>query len=266
MRTGRWDVTLVELKLFDAVIGGFLANAPDPNEPVRVAVNVLLLRRPGQIILVDTGTGVLAELVDGLHMDLAGALSAHSVMPEDIDLIVLSHLDGDHVGGALKGRWPDALSPAFPRARVLASETEIEWSRKGGSGTPGGPVEGGPTAVEALASVLEPVADNAEVAPGVHLRSAPGHTPGHSILEIDGPEPLVFAADVIHTVAVVEAPQVVVPDRNQTLGLETRRRLLNEWADLRLNVYATHIPGASPARVHRVAAGFKWVPRGLTLD
>jgi len=254
---GNWAVTVLELKQFEAPLSAFVVDA-DPGVRVRVAVNALLLQRRGQTIIVDTGTGVMAHLIDGLQMDLDAALRAHRVKPSDIDLVILTHLHGDHVGGALHGSWPDDLRPAFPNARVVAPAVEVEWSRGGGSGRSN---EGGPVAVAALAPVLVAVADDVEVAPGVRLRPAPGHTPGHSVVEVDGREPLVFAADLIHAIELVERPQAVVPDIDQALGLETRRRLLNEFADRGVDVLATHIPGPAPARVERSGSGFKWVPR-----
>jgi len=128
---GDWAVTVLELKQFEAPLSAFVVDA-DPGVRIRVAVNALLLQRRGQTIIVDTGTGVMAHLIDGLQMDLDAALRAHRVKPTDIDLVILTHLHGDHVGGALHGSWPDDLTPAFPNARVVASAVEVEWSRAEG--------------------------------------------------------------------------------------------------------------------------------------
>jgi glyoxylase-like metal-dependent hydrolase (beta-lactamase superfamily II) len=257
MHNGNWEATLLELKRFDPPLSHFVATT-GPAEIIHAAVNVLLLRRPGETVLVDTGTGVMAELVDGLHMDLMNALRLQGVTPHDVDLVVVTHFDGDHVGGAMKGTWPDDLTPAFPRARVLASTAEIEWSRRGASGRP---FEGGPIAVEALAAVLETVDGEAEIATGIRLRPAAGHTPGHSVIEVDRRVPLVFTGDLIHAISLAENPRVAVHDRDQTVGLETRRRLLTEFADRQVDVLASHIPGPAPARVERADDGFRWVAR-----
>lgn len=252
-----WAVTVLELKQFEVPLSEFVVNA-DPGIKIRAAVNALLLQRRGQMIIVDAGTGVMAHLIGGLQTDMEAALRAHRVKLSDVDMVILTHLHGDHVGGALRGSWPDDLSPAFPNARVVVPAVEVEWSRGGGSGHSN---EGGPVAVAALAPVLVAVAGDVEVAPGVRLRPAPGHTPGHSIVEIDGREPLVFAADLVHAIELVEQSQATVPDLDRALGLETRRRLLNEFADRSVDVLASHIPGQIPARVERSGNGFRWVPR-----
>lgn len=225
---------------------------------MRVAVNALLLQRRGQMIIVDAETGVMVHLIDGLQMDLDAVLRAHRVKPSDIDLVMLTHLHGDRVGGALRGSWPHDLRPAFPNARVDVSAVEVDWSRGGGSGRIN---EGGPVAVAALAPVPVAVVGDVEVAPGVRLRPAPGHTPGHSVVAVDCRESLVFAGDLIHAIELVERPQAAIPDLDRALGLETWRRLLNEFADRGVDVSASHIPGQAPARVEQLGSGFRWVPR-----
>jgi glyoxylase-like metal-dependent hydrolase (beta-lactamase superfamily II) len=251
---GEWEVELVELLRDERTVAG-LAATP-------FAINVLLLRRDGLTALVDTGSGVMGPVMSNqlgvaLTTDLAAALHARAVSVQDVDMIVLTHLDGDHVGGALAGEWPWHVRPAFPAARVLVSRVEVEAARAIRDPSV---FEGGPAAVAGLEPVLEMVEDGAEVAPGIRLRRAAGHTPGHSIVEVAGDPPLVYSADVFHAIQQLAEPRATRADRDQEVGLATRCRVLSELAESEALVHAAHVPGPRPARVARLDGGYRWVP------
>jgi len=250
---GEWQVDLVELLRDERTVARL------PGTPF--AINVLLLRREGLTAVVDTGSGAMGPVMTATTgtpfvTELEPALSRHGVGPEDVDLILLTHLDGDHVGGALAGEWPGAARPAFPAVRVVASRVEVEAARSTAE-----PLvyEGGPAAVAALEPMLETVEDGDEVAAGVRLRLAPGHTAGHSIFEVAGERPLVYSADVFHTTRQLPEPAPASGDRDPELGLETRRRVLAELAERDALVYAAHQPGPNPGTIERHGAGYRWV-------
>ena len=105
---------------------------PDDQNRIPVAITSLLIRSEGQLILIDTGYG--RKLSDkmwrnaGLERpqgDLLDALARLGVQPEDIDLVLNTHLHLDHCGGNTI-LHNDTLVPTFPNARYLIQR--LEWA------------------------------------------------------------------------------------------------------------------------------------------
>jgi glyoxylase-like metal-dependent hydrolase (beta-lactamase superfamily II) len=245
MESGGWEITLVDT-------GVVPIDADDMGPPGTFTqtyegpVNVLVLRGHGQTVLVDAGSGPLISIWPGA---IAWPVAAEP------DLLIATHLDWDHFGGFVTGTWPDELEPAYPGRRVLAPVEAVAAARAGG----GDDENTAPPVVAALdaAGLLEGYADGTEPAPGLRLRSAPGHRIGHSILEVG--ESFVFAVDVFQHPLHVEHPEWDTAfDEDPEIGLETRLALLSEFADSGAIVAVAHIP--EPGRVERAGDGFRWVP------
>ena len=109
------------------------------------------------------------------------------------------------------------------------------------------------------ASVVETVADGAEALPGVRARSAPGHCPGHCVLEVEGHEGvLLHLADVIHHPLHVEHPGWdQLYDRRPEEALATRVALLAEAEARGAVILASHID--RPGRIERRDGTATWV-------
>jgi glyoxylase-like metal-dependent hydrolase (beta-lactamase superfamily II) len=247
VESGDWHATLLDVGMVP-IDSKYLGPAGAFSGRLESPVNVLLLRGHGRTILVDAGSGALVALWPGAT-DLLGEL-----LDAPPDLLVATHLDFDHAGGYVTGTWPDALAPAFPGVPVLAPAEAVADARR----DPGAE-EPAPRVVATLDApgLLDVYEDGYEPAPGLRLRSAPGHRAGHSILEIG--DALVHAADVFHHPLHVEHPEWdTASDSDPGLGLETRSALLLELADRDAVVVVSHIDG--PGRIERGAGGFRWEP------
>jgi glyoxylase-like metal-dependent hydrolase (beta-lactamase superfamily II) len=191
----------------------------------------LLIRTAGPLVLVDAGIGPeLAkewELPAGHAVD---ALSAASVSPEDIDVVAVSHGHPDHVGG-LSGAAGGERVPTFPRARVVVSCMEWEFfTGPDGLAYDADDVEVFRTRLEPSreAGLLDIVDPGEEIAPGVRLVSAPGHTPGHCGVEIasEGERAVYIGDAMLHPVEVEHPEWTGTSDYDRSLTEATRRELL----------------------------------------
>jgi glyoxylase-like metal-dependent hydrolase (beta-lactamase superfamily II) len=235
-----YEVTLLCVGSLDFEAGTVL-----PEAAATVPVNVLLLRGHGETLLVDAGSGPADVLWPGAA-GLDDALRGVGRGANDVDAVVLTHLDFDHAGGALAGRWRDDLRPAFPRAIVSAVDLDVVrssdlWLAK--------------HVLELYEPLgLELVGDGEEFRPGLRLVSAPGHRPGHCLLLVG--DDLVYCADVLHHEAHVEHPEWAGHfDGDRALALETRRAWLARLAETGTPAVFSHV--ATPGRV---LPGGRWAP------
>jgi glyoxylase-like metal-dependent hydrolase (beta-lactamase superfamily II) len=236
----------------------------DP-EAVPGGVHCLLVRHPGGTVLVDVGCG--SVMGPG-----AGRLVAHldglGLTPADIDAIVITHLHPDHIGGLLGERG----AAMFPNATFHVSEVEASFWADSPSLARAGVDAGMKDAMRgaasgALAAIdgrVERFAAGAELLPGVRTLDLPGHTPGHTGLQLDdGGRTLVFIADVLHN-APMQLPNPgwhVAFDVDSVQAAATRGRLLDRAATERLLLCGSHLPFPALGHVARDGAGgYRWVP------
>ena len=202
MEANGWTLSLLEVGILPMEAAD-LAPEGVLSSPVRTPVIAVLLRGHGRTILVDAGAGHFATSWPGATDELRARLAAEGATP---DVVIITHLDFDHSGGLVSAGESDRLEPAFPGVPVLAPAAAVAEARRDAAD------EGlAPRVIAALdqAGLVEGYEDGDEPAPGLRLRSAPGHRVGHSILEIGAS--LVHSADLVHHPLQVEHPSGIGP-------------------------------------------------------
>jgi glyoxylase-like metal-dependent hydrolase (beta-lactamase superfamily II) len=210
--------------------------APDERNRVRLALNVALVETGGKRVLIDTGIGDKSgdkerELYGiDRSQTLLAALAALGVQPEDVDVVVNSHLHFDHAGG--NTRIVDGRPvPTFPKARYVVQMGEWEDATHPHERSRASYIETDYVPI-AEAHQLDLVQGEVEVAPGVRVVPAGGHTAYHQMVVIeDGGETLLVPTDLVPTTAHLPLPWITGFDLFPVGTLQAKRRLLEGAAE-----------------------------------
>jgi len=224
-------------------------------DAVRVEQNCLLLETDRRRVLFDNGLG--SEKLYGPDSgQLLASLAEAGVDPAAIDALVLTHAHSDHCWGTIG----DDGTPNFPNATIYISQAEMDYWE---SEPPGERRERSIAGVRRhllpLRDRMRFIRDGEEFLPGIQAWHTPGHTPGHMAFLFAGGWCL--TGDVAFhdplSYAFPEAESVFDVDRS--LGVATRRRLLERLADENLQVIGYHHPWPGLGRVERVADSYRFM-------
>jgi glyoxylase-like metal-dependent hydrolase (beta-lactamase superfamily II) len=200
-----------------------------PSGGWRLHVRCTLIRAAGRVILVDTGVGTQdAPAFDWFLRPgaLLRELAADGLDPADVDTVVLTHVHDDHVGGTVVG-----TTPAFPNARYLLHRSDREAQRAwAAENDEDRAIDQALLVPLERAGVLDLLDGETSVADGVRIRPAPGHTPGHQVVEItSGGERGLISGDTFNLpVQLSESGWHSSSDHDPSVAGQTRRRLCAE--------------------------------------
>lgn len=233
------------------------------------SVHAWLIRTERHTILVDCCAGNHKERpwtprFHRLDTPFIQRLTAAGVAPEQIDIVLCTHLHADHVGWNTRlrdGRWV----PTFPNARYLFSRIEGEyWDAARNPALAADPRRA--VYADSVLPVIE--SGQAQWLDGSHaiddmlrVEPAPGHTSGHAVLELGGRDACgVFCGDVIHHPLQIYAPHWNhMADEAPQIAARTRRRVLEQCAETGALLFPTHFGAPHVARIEHGAAGFSAV-------
>jgi glyoxylase-like metal-dependent hydrolase (beta-lactamase superfamily II) len=254
---------------------------------LRQSIHTWLVRTPTRVILVDTGAGndkdrPKVPSMNHLNVPFLDRLKAAGVRPDEVDLVLLTHLHVDHVGWNIRkvdGRWV----PTFPNARYIFSGRErgyfaalaasdgsdvaiLEQAKLGAMPHPEileiheGVYEDSVLPVIEAGLAREIVVDGTEVAEGFSFLSVPGHSIAHACIRFNSRgEQALFWGDVMH-----HPLQFARPDWNSVFcefpdaARKARRWTMNHAAETNALVFTTHFPESSVGLVSREGDRFTW--------
>lgn len=201
--------------------------------------------------IVNTGSEVV--LFDtGLNgAGISGALAAAGYAAEDVDVVVITHMHGDHIGGLMTDG-----APTFPNARYVTGSAEFNhWDSTDNERFAG--------MVKPLAEKMTFLDDGGSVASGITAMAAFGHTPGHMtyMLESEGEQVLIFGDTANHYVWSLGYPDWEVRfDMDKSAAAATRRRVLGMLAADKVPFIGYHMPFPALGYVAPRDDGFRYVP------
>lgn len=228
-------------------------------------LNVAVVRRGGQTILIDAGLGADPDLDLPRAGQLVKRLEAAGIDLGSVTDVVLTHMHMDHIGGLLVGGVKERLHPDL-RIHIAAAEVAF-WESP--DFTRASMPPGFPDALRSAAkrfmneyrSHLQLFDEAYEVAPGVVISRTGGHTPGHSVVRLaSGSDRLTFAGDAVFPVGFDQPDWHNGFEHDPEEAARVRIRLLRELAATGEQLVATHLPFPSVGRVAIDGDHFRWVP------
>ncbi|MGB7217713.1 MAG: methylmalonyl-CoA epimerase [Vicinamibacterales bacterium] len=174
------------------------------------------------------------------HLD--HTLAEAGVSPEEIDIVLASHLHFDHAGGFTTRDASGRLRPRFPRAQYVVRRGEWEDATHPNARNRASYLLDN-YAPLAEAGVLQLVDDDQTIMPGVKVRRTGGHTPHHQIILIEsGGKSAAFVADLIPTTAHVPDAWVMGYDLNPLETMTAKQRFEKEAIEKDTLVFFEHDP------------------------
>ena len=241
-----------------------LAKAALPTDFVSIPLTVTVLKVGDRLILVNSGSGGQWQPTAG---KLHGNMKAAGIDPAQIRTILVSHFHPDHIYGLME---KGTNNPVFPDAEIIVSGPEYRWW------TEPGRVEKLPEGRKALGQRIQAVfptwknftliEGEKEVAPGIRLVNAPGHTPGHSAFLVgSGNQQLMISNDTAYVPALL-APHPEwqgAYDQDGPLAVETRRKLIDRVIADKMMVCGAHFPFPGAGAFAKDGAGYAFTPAGV---
>lgn len=237
----------------------------DEDNRVPMILRCLLIRSQGRTIVVDTGLGErmtpeIARQQDfrlerpqgGLVTDLA----RHGVRPEDVDLVLLTHLHADHCGGSTMQR-AGQLAPVFPRAQYWVQRREWQDAHRTNERTRATYLPDNFDPLEA-AGQLRLLDGDTTVTDEVRTVITPGHTPAHqSVIVESGGQTLFFTGDLALLRWHLERlAWVTAYDLEPMITIETKRRWRAWLAERQAIVVFDHDPLVEAGRLREQAGRY----------
>ena len=228
---------------------------PDANNRIRMRANSLLVRVEKKTILIETGNGTkldaklrsIYNIQDG--DPLMDSLSHAGVSPDQVDLVINTHLHFDHCGGNTRVHQ-NRVIPSFRRARYVVQRAELEHAMN--------PTERDRASYfpENFASISKEgrwdlVEGDTEIVPGVSVARIPGHNANiQAVMVSGGGKTLAFVADLLPTRHHISLPWIMAYDLFPLQTLETKRHWLSRMVAEKWIVVFGHDPDVPAATLH----------------
>jgi len=230
--------------------------SPDAKNRIRMRANSLLVRAERKNILIETGNGTKWEAkqraIYGVQDGdpLMDSLSRAGVLPDQIDLVINTHLHFDHCGGNTR-IVQNRVVPAFRRARYVVQRGELQHAMNPTERDRASyfPENFEPIWKEGLWDFVE---GDVEILPGISVSRIPGHNADiHAVILTGGGKTIAFVADLFPTRHHIPLPWIMAYDLYPLQTLETKRQWIPQLVAQGTMVVFGHDPDVAVATFHQ---------------
>jgi glyoxylase-like metal-dependent hydrolase (beta-lactamase superfamily II) len=208
----------------------------DEQNRIPLSLTCLLIRAHGKNILVDTGLGDKedAKFYQRFAVDrtptLRESLQRYGLLPQDIHMVINTHLHFDHAGGNTVRASSGALIPAFPNAAYFVQQGEYDDAASANERTRVSYRRDNFTKL-AQVNKWEFLTGDQELLPGISAVVTNGHTRCHQSVKIESEGRVAFfLGDLIPTVSHLPLPYIMGYDVEPLRTLESKKRILTTAA------------------------------------
>jgi glyoxylase-like metal-dependent hydrolase (beta-lactamase superfamily II) len=207
----------------------------DGNNMIDCACVCLIARLNGRVIVCETGIGnklsekraqqvMLREPESLLHH-----LQRLGIRPEEVDLVVTTHLHWDHAGGLTRRNAEGEVELTFKRARHFIQRSEWDFALQPDVRSRPSYITDDFTPLADSNDMVEFLDGDAEVLPGVHLRHVGGHTPGSQVLVLQsGDLACAVTGDLVCQTPNLRVPWNMAADIEPLRVLQEKAKLFEE--------------------------------------
>jgi glyoxylase-like metal-dependent hydrolase (beta-lactamase superfamily II) len=251
-----------------ATIQGVVKALHQDSHLLDVADTGFLVNTGKQLILVDAGSGTWFG--GGALGHLVGSLRTAGYTPEQVDLVLITHMHSDHIGGLTSQDG----KRIFPNAEVyVAKEDSDFWlSPEMAAKAPSDPLKFFQAAQAISAPYIRAgkwhtFSSSEPIVAGMQIVPLHGHTPGHTAYEFSSKgQKILFWGDTVHAqrVQLQHTSVTVVFDIDPAAAAATRNQLLPSLVRDDIVIAGPHMLFPSLGRLYRAGSGYSWAPVSYT--
>ncbi|TCN07603.1 metallo-beta-lactamase superfamily protein [Bacillus sp. BK006] len=253
---GQFQISIISDGGFPVTRNFFIKNAPEKvidmySDSFLAPLNFVLIQNENKKILIDAGFGKEIGAVAG---NLVNGLNTINILPEQIDLIIITHVHLDHIGGLL-----EQTHQIYPNATYIMSKREYDFIMEETSSREY-------QIISCLKDRISLIEEDVEVKNGIKVIHYPGHTPGHLVVEIESEDQiLIVTNDLFNIPLSITYPDMCIEKENsQKLGKISRELFIKNAFKKDALIHACHFPFPGLGKIKKTLDTYSWETKELT--